>query len=441
MPPTSVKNKERRRLNKARRRKQQRSAGRKGVGGRNFDESGLGACHCLDDEVLDDLIVSAAHADCLEVDEPEALVEFLCGGCDHPGGQKAVSRRLTSRMTRSQALLLQNRWEPHEIQRVLRRKTGTTGARVTVSALRKALDHCAPEDREAWRQEVEDWLGDARVLDPDTSHWSSDVEAALRSLGVLEHLSPMPDSGLVGAKARVARSGEEERLLARVRGLLAKAESSEFPDEADALMAKAQELMARHCLDRALVEEGLAGGQRPLVEARRCWLEDPYLDAKAILLSVVAGANRCRSVACGDVGFSTLVGHPDDLDSVELLFTSLLVQATQRINALKTDPAMSQRSRRPSYRRSFFAGYAHRIGDRLREAADAATAGAAEQAGGRLLPILARRSEAVDDAVDSLFGKLDRMSVTVSDRNGWVAGMAAAEMAELVTHQELPLVG
>ena len=70
------------------------------------------------------------------------------------------------------------------------------------------------------------------------------------------------------------------------------------------------------------------------VEARRVWLEDPYLEAKALLLANVASANRCRAVVDPRIGFSTLVGHPEDLDATDLLFTSLLVQATRRITAL-----------------------------------------------------------------------------------------------------------
>ena len=42
----------------------------------------------------------------------------------------------------------------------------------------------------------------------------------------------------------------DEKKLSRVRALLAKAESSSFPEEAEALSAKAQELMTRHALDR-----------------------------------------------------------------------------------------------------------------------------------------------------------------------------------------------
>ena len=49
-------------------------------------------------------------------------------------------------------------------------------------------------------------------------------------------------------------SAPDRRVLDRVRGLLTKAESTEFPAEAEALTAKAQELMARHSIEQAMVE-------------------------------------------------------------------------------------------------------------------------------------------------------------------------------------------
>ena len=227
-------------------------------------------------------------------------------------------------------------------------------------------------------------------------------------------------------------------MFTRIRGLLSKAESSDFAEESDAFMAKAQELMTRYCIDRTMVDADAEGDGPPRVEARRVWLEDPYLEAKALLLANVASANRCRAVVDPELGYSTLVGHPEDLDATDLLFTSLLVQATRRITALGNDPAFGRRSRKPSYRRSFFVAYAGRIGSRLREANDAATVVADKALGNRLLPVLARREEQLDAAVGTLFGELRELNFSLTNMAGWVAGTAAADMAELAVHEKLP---
>ncbi len=43
----------------------------------------------------------------------------------------------------------------------------------------------------------------------------------------------------------------EDKIIARIRGLLAKAESTDSLDEQAALIAKAQELQAKHAIDAA----------------------------------------------------------------------------------------------------------------------------------------------------------------------------------------------
>src|SRR5881227_1360522 len=81
-------------------------------------------------------------------------------------------------------------------------------------------------------------------------------------------------------------------LLQKVRALLAKAEATPFEAEAEAFTAKAQELMARYRIDRAVLE---ATGREPGAEParRQVTVDDPYADAKALLLARIATANGC----------------------------------------------------------------------------------------------------------------------------------------------------
>src|SRR5690606_19631507 len=99
-----------------------------------------------------------------------------------------------------------------------------------------------------------------------------------------------------------------------IRALLAKAEATGFPEEAEALSAKAQELMARHSVDAALLAAGAPVAQTPT--ACRIGVEPPYEQAKAVLLDAVASANRCRAVWNEALGFSTVVGFAPDLEAV-----------------------------------------------------------------------------------------------------------------------------
>jgi hypothetical protein len=229
--------------------------------------------------------------------------------------------------------------------------------------------------------------------------------------------------------------------MRRIRSLLAKAESTDFPEEAEALTAKAQELMAAHAIDAALLEashsgsgEGTAGAAG--VAERRLHLEAPYLDAKMHLVSAVARANGVRSAWFSALGIAVLVGLPTDLDAVELLVTSLLVQAGRAVAAAGRGGDPHARSR--GFRRAFLLAYAVRVGERLEASRRTATAEAAAARGADLAPVLRNREVAVAHAFDALFPRLQRKRTTSVDRSGWLTGRAAADSADLRRKRPLP---
>jgi hypothetical protein len=225
-------------------------------------------------------------------------------------------------------------------------------------------------------------------------------------------------------RGAVPASGVDGNVLAKVRALLAKAESTEFPEEAEACTAKAQQLMARHAIDAALLEGGVT---RPV--GRHVPIDDPYAAAKSLLLDNVAEANRCRSIYSGDLAICTVLGYERDLAAVEILFTSLLVQATRAMVA--EGKTAGRRARQRGFRQSFLVSFAVRIGQRLSAAtADTTTAADAEH-GGRLLPILAQRVREVDDEVRRAFPHVVQKSMSASDDAGWHAGQVAADLADL----------
>ena len=112
--------------------------------------------------------------------------------------------------------------------------------------------------------------------------------------------------------------------------------------------------------------------------------------------------------------------------SVELLYTSLLLQAR---NAMVRAGDGGKRARSSSFRRSFLFGFACRIGRRLEEAAGAAVAGAVDERGSALLPVLAQRSGRVDEIRNEAFPHMAENRMTIGDLSGWVSGVAAAETA------------
>lgn len=293
----------------------------------------------------------------------------------------------------------------------------------------------------------ETWAAQLRQLQrpvrSDEQRWA-DFETLARGaalLGLLMHLPELPSLLLPpsrwvrgGQPHHRSRSGVDSRVLEKVRALLAKAESTGFEQEADALTAKAQELMTRYAIDQAIVA-GEASGEEP--DGRRIGVDDPYAQGKANLLAVIASANRCRSVWMAGYGFSTVVGYRNDIDIVEVLYLSLLVQATRAITASGPVRDSSGRSRTRSFRQSFMFSFADRIGQRLEAATRVATEEASGVHGGKLLPVLAGRATAVDDAFEAMFPDLVATSARISSLAGWAAGRAAADRAHLGPDQQL----
>lgn len=240
-------------------------------------------------------------------------------------------------------------------------------------------------------------------------------------LQILNLLQPIPKADL----RRFDAGGADSKVVEKIRALIAKAEATDFPEEAEAFMAKAQELITRHAIDEVILRSG--GRTSPSeVIARHVLLEDPYLRPKYALLGGVADANRCRAVLLPTYGFATVFGAPSDVEAVELLFTSLLTQATSFM--LTAD--RGQGSRKKSFRHAFLLAFANRIGQRLAEAtADVVEAAPRQERSS--LPALVERERAATAAATNAFPETRRMSMAASNAAGLGAGYAAADRASL----------
>ncbi|MFH9421353.1 DUF2786 domain-containing protein [Streptomyces sp. NPDC017529] len=367
-----------------------------------------------------------------------------------PAGPEAVSAALLAAAEDAVRRCWQGGWQPADLERIMRRETGG-GPRTAV-----VVDAMAAEARRTGRAAQSGrgarWTAQLRALEAEV-WWASDTGyleelarrlrtsrfeatydllAALRVLGRLPRITPLP-----AARSVRANPPADSRALGRIRGLLAKAEATDYPEEAEALSAKAQELMARHSIDEALLDHagdgGSAGhGRAAGPSAIRIGIEGPYEQAKALLLDAVAAANRCQAVWSGDVGFSTLVGFEADLESAELLYTSLLLQATTAMHRAGDEHHSRGRSRRTrDFRQTFLVAYADRIRARLAAATDEATTEAADSAPD-LLPVLAAREVAVAETTGELFPDTAAVRMRgIRDAAGWEQGAAAADRAHL----------
>ncbi|WP_448223276.1 hypothetical protein [Gordonia iterans] len=127
----------------------------------------------------------------------------------------------------------------------------------------------------------------------------------------------------------------------------------------------------------------------------------------------------------------SLVGFAADLDAVELLGTSLLFQASRSMRAEGSRRTSAGVSRTRSFRQSFLIAYALRIGERLREASTETESRVDAECGGALLPVLAARDDEVTDHAERLFPHLVSRSMQVFNADGYGAGRAAADQAQI----------
>jgi Protein of unknown function (DUF2786) len=225
-------------------------------------------------------------------------------------------------------------------------------------------------------------------------------------------------------------------LLDRVRKLLAKAEDEGCtPAEAEALTAKAADLMARYGIDRALL-----GALRPETDSvgdRVFDLDNPWAAVKAHLLAGLAAALRCQCILLNrrEPGSRVHVfGYLSDLERADILFTSLLVQMAR---ALASQPVPAYGGGAKAWRRSWMLGYASAVVARVRAAEEAAVAAAASDedataaGGGRSAElVLADRALTVRRQAEHAYPRTRRARVTYTG-NGYADGFREGQKADI----------
>lgn len=229
----------------------------------------------------------------------------------------------------------------------------------------------------------------------------------------------------------------EEKLLDRVRKLLAKAEDESCtPAEAEALSGKAAELMSLYGIERAML-----GALRPESDKpsdKKFVIANPWGDVKVHLLAGIAVAFRCQVVkvgskrSAGDVVLHVF-GYESDIERAEMLWTSLQVQMLRAVTrAAETDGYWAIRDGHGrAWRRSYMLGYCTAVINRVKEqekkAADASEAGSA---GMSTALVLADRSLVVKTNVAKVYPKLRTSKVTYSG-GGYGHGHAAGQKADI----------
>jgi hypothetical protein len=221
------------------------------------------------------------------------------------------------------------------------------------------------------------------------------------------------------------------RLLDRVRKLLAKAEDeSVTPPEAQALTAKAAELMAKYGIDRALLAAERPETDHP--DSRMLDIDNPWARVKAHLVCGLGSALRGQAVLLTTrTGVKVHVfGYQSDLERLDVLYTSVLIQMWHGLAGAKV-PEWSRSAR--AWRRSWLLGFASAVISRVREAEHAAASRAAGPGGGgesRTALVLRDRSKVIRAEAERAYPLTRTARVTYSG-TGYRDGYAQGQLADI----------
>jgi hypothetical protein len=224
-----------------------------------------------------------------------------------------------------------------------------------------------------------------------------------------------------------------DRLLDRVRKLLAKAEAEGVTvAEAQALTAKAAELMAKYGIDRALLAATRPETDRP--DNRIVEIYNPWARVQAHLLCGLAAALRCQCILLpARAGQRVhIFGYASDIERTDMLYTSVLIQMWHGLIAADV-PAGADSAR--AWRRSWLLGFAAAVIAKVRTAeqrAEQAASAAPDGESSRAALVLADRSLVIRQNVAHAYPRTRTAKVTYTG-SGYGAGYAQGKRADIGT--------
>lgn len=230
--------------------------------------------------------------------------------------------------------------------------------------------------------------------------------------------------------------------LATIRKILALAESESelgHVEAAELHRNKAIALMVAHGIDEAMV--AAAEHKNEVPEQRVYSIDNPYRVDKQVLLQWIAQPLGCKSVRIPKSTRVHLVGFPSDLDRVELLWTSLLLQVFGEVvkaSGYVISPdwnyltSAERRAARVSYTKSFFVGFGTVVCQRLVAATEQARQDYETDHGTSTALVVVDRTKKVESTFDELHPNVRKgFRRKVSNGTAYNRGGQAGERADI----------
>jgi hypothetical protein len=248
-------------------------------------------------------------------------------------------------------------------------------------------------------------------------------------------------------------TGDQGKYAQKIAALLRKAESTNSPQEAEALTDKAQELMTRYAIESGMLEAHKDSEREEIVE-RTIDYGGLYSVALRGIGSTVARKNGCkilvskgygRGPSGGDTARLHVIGFESDVERVIVLDASVQIQAVIALRKWSKDNLQDWMSRQQKShsKRDFYFGFAQGLGQRLQNAQEVSQAAVVEemaeaqsetvQATSESVGLMIRsRKERIEDWTDSRYGQLRSVrsrSYQSGGAGGWTAGHRAGTQA------------
>ncbi|MFF3006334.1 DUF2786 domain-containing protein [Kitasatospora sp. NPDC057940] len=229
-------------------------------------------------------------------------------------------------------------------------------------------------------------------------------------------------------------TSQNNPMLAKVRAILAKAEDpAASPAESEAYFAKAAALMAKYGIEETMLAAAKALPAKPT--SRLIKIEGTYAKDRQQLLNHVAVALGASTVLTKVRDETTdkvvsavdIFAYESDLDRIELLYTSLMLQAFNGMRHVRPLPGEST----TSYRKTWLSGFATAVYHRLKKAEEDAQSSYEESTGTSTALVLADRKTLIEVERGRKYKKLRKTPKRKLTGSGWGAGSAAGQRADL----------
>jgi hypothetical protein len=223
---------------------------------------------------------------------------------------------------------------------------------------------------------------------------------------------------------------DQEKLFDKIRKLLRQAENTPHEEEARTFYAKAQELMLRFRIEESLLWVN-DPSKRESIDTIDIGIKDkqPGARYKRLILLRIAQLSSCRMYYIHAGNQSKVVGFPQDLVWTDMLYSSIMSQASfamAKAQAIDGDGINTR-----TFRNNFYRGFANRIIERLDETYKQAVESVAYS--GSTALVLASRAAQVDQYVDKNLnlGRASRPGAFQYNEKAMTHGRLAADVTDI----------